>query len=402
MSDIFIKGDLNDLISSVENESVQLPQWLNIVDRKSEVVSENATSENAMTQLNNFNINSETSINENSINSVTSAFNPANINENLSATSDNNDIFISQMGGNIEKTMASPDDINDLINMITSENVNDNFNTVTTITNTSILEDQLRELLNQAGGAKKSKKASKKSKKASKKSSKKSKKASKKSSKKSKKASKKSSKKSKKASKKSSKKSSKRQRGGAKKSKKASKKSKKASKKSKKASKKSKKSSKKSKKVTGGKKKASKKSKKSSKKSKKSSKKSKKTSKKSKKSSKKSKKSSKKYRGEESEMVHEEHAEHAEHAEHKEPEKKEKKKRAPNPGFTAFLDLKKFVAEKLGIPNGIPAGKIAGMAKKEYTEQNEGITAVEASKGAMKYFEDNIAKFKEELAKIQK
>ena len=389
MSDIFIKGDLNDLISSVENESVQLPQWLNIVDRKSEVVSENATSENAMTQLNNFNINSETSVNENSINSVTSAFNPANINENLSATSDNNDIFISQMGGNIEKTMASPDDINDLINMITSENVNDNFNTVTTITSTSVLEDQLRELLNQAGGAKKSKKASKKSKKASKKSSKKtskkSKKASKKSSKKSKKASKKSSKKSKKASKKYSKKSSKRQRGGAKK----------ASKKSKKASKKSKKSSKKSKKVTGGKKKAPKKSKKTSKKSKK-------ASKKSKKSSKKSKKSSKKYRGEESEMDHEEHAEHAEHAEHKEPEKKEKKKRAPNPGFTAFLDLKKFVAEKLGIPNGIPAGKIAGMAKKEYTEQNEGITAVEASKGAMKYFEDNIAKFKEELAKIQK
>ena len=203
MSDIFIKGDLNDLISSVENESVQLPQWLNIVDRKSAKLLQTMPSENAMTQLNNFNINSETSVNENNINSVTSTFNPAHINENLSATSDNNDIFISQMGGNIEKTMASPDDINDLINMITSENVNDNFNTVTTITNTSVLEDQLRELLNQAGGAKKSKKASKKSKKASKKSSKKSKKASKKSSKKSKKASKKSSKKSK-ASKKSS------------------------------------------------------------------------------------------------------------------------------------------------------------------------------------------------------
>jgi colicin import membrane protein len=353
MSDIFIKGDLNDLISSVENESVQLPQWLNIIDRKTESASENVTSDNAMTQLNNLNINTETSVDENTVNSVTSTFNLANMTANFSATSDNNDIFISQMGGNIEKTMASPDDINNLINMITSENVNENFNTVTTITNTSVLEDQLRELLTQAGGAKKaSKKASKKSKK--------------------------SSKKSKKASKK---KSSKKQKGGAKK--KASKKS------SKKASKKaSKKPSKKgSKKSVGGKKKASKKtaSKKTA---------SKKSKKASKKSSKKSKKYSKKYKGE-----HEESTEENVEAEKTKPEKK---KRAPNPGFTAFLELKKFVAKKLGIPNGIPAGKIAGMAKKEYTEKNEGISAEEASKGAMKYFEDNIEKFKEELAKIQK
>ena len=62
--------------------------------------------------------------------------------------------------------------------------------------------------------------------------------------------------------------------------------------------------------------------------------------------------------------------------------------------------MKKHVATKLNIPNGIPAGKIAGMAKKEYTEMNEGISAVEASKGAMKYFDDNIEKFKAELAKL--
>ena len=221
MSDIFIKGDLTDLISSVESENVQLPQWLNIVDRKTESISENATSDNAMTQINNFNVNTDTSIENNYENSVTSTLNISNLSANFSTTSDNNDIFISQMGGNIEKTMASPDDINNLINMITSENVNENFNTVTTITNTSVLEDQLRELLTQAGGAKKySKQTSNKSKK-----------------------SKKSSKKSKKASKKS-KKSSKKQKGGAKK-KKASKKKSVASKK--KASKKtaSKKSSKK-------------------------------------------------------------------------------------------------------------------------------------------------------------
>merc|ERR1712070_1265660 len=170
-------------------------------DKNSSVTS---TAQNELFE-NNF---SETSIenknnklfSETSIDSVTSALrSQINFNEdysetsdnnnlNLSATSDNNDIFISQMGGNVEKTMASPDDINNLINMLTSEPANDNFDTVTTITNTTVLENQLRELLDQAGGAKKksSKKASKKSsKKASKKASSKktSKKASKKSSK---------------------------------------------------------------------------------------------------------------------------------------------------------------------------------------------------------------------------
>merc|ERR1711916_375679 len=160
------------------------------------------TSENAMSQMNNLNIESNTSVSENKVNSVTSSANNFNFVNNLSATSDNNnsnDIFISQLGGNIEKTMASPDDINDLLNMITSENVNENYDTVTTLTNTANLENQLRDLLDQAGGAKKkaSKKASKKSsKKSSKKASKKAtggkKKVSKKSSKKaSKKASKK-------------------------------------------------------------------------------------------------------------------------------------------------------------------------------------------------------------------
>jgi DNA mismatch repair ATPase MutL len=99
--------------------------------------------------------------------------------------------------------------------MLTSEKVNNNFDTVTTVTNTTVLENQLRELLGQVmneqeGGAKKkSKKSSKKAKKSSKKAKKSSKKA-KKTSKKAKKTSKKaSSKKSKRASKKSSNKKSK-------------------------------------------------------------------------------------------------------------------------------------------------------------------------------------------------
>ena len=84
----------------------------------------------------------------------------------------------------------------------------------------------------------------------------------------------------------------------------------------------------------------------------------------------------------------------------KEDKKEEPKKKGGNPGFTAFLDLKKYIAEKLGIPNGIPAGKIAGMAKKEFSEGKE-MTAVEASEGAKKYFDDNMEKFQEELKKIE-
>ena len=381
MSDnIFIKGDINDLFSSVQSETVDLPQWLNIVDK-----TNNETSENGLTQINNLNNLSETSANVKQ--SETSVFNN-NFIDNLSATSDVNDIFISQAGGNVEKNIASPDDINNLINMLTAEKANEDFDTVTTVTNTSALEDQLRELLNQAGANKvesqsgggknkASKKVSKKksSKKASKKVSKK------KSTKKSKKASKKKSKAGKKASKKVSKKKS------TKKSKKASKKAskKKSTKKSKKASKKA------SKKKSKAGKKASKKVSK-----KKSTKKSKKASKKA--SKKKSTKKSKRAKG-----GHEEVEAVPEVVEEKVEEKVEvkaeesKPKKAANPGFTAFLNLKKYVAEKLGIPNGIPAGKIAGAAKKEYTEKNPDITAVEASEGAMKYFDENMEKFKKML-----
>ena len=306
MSDIFIKSDINNLINSMESESIALPQWLNIIDISGSPMR-NVDTE---TSINNFEYNKPLSTT--SINSMTSEFNNQQLGgDNYTATSENfqlfnntannNDIFISQLAGTTDNAMTSPDDINNLINMLTSEKKTNDFDTVTTITNTTVLENQLRGLLEQAGGGAK-KAAKKSSKKASKKSSKKSaKKASKKSSKKSdkkssKKASKKSSKKAqvggaKKASKKSSKKAAKKS------SKKASKKSSKkvVKKSSKKASKKSsKKASKKSSKKAqvGGAKKASKKS--SKKTAKKSSKKA------SKKSSKKvvkkaSKKASKKY-----------------------------------------------------------------------------------------------------------
>ena len=201
MSNNFTNSDIDNLLSSVNTENNPLPQWLNIVDNNS-----NETSENNNTAINNMGfINSATSIesatsedvfvNNNIALSATSADNetsdmPVQNGGFLSATSsDINDIFIGQLGGNSNlKVTASPDDINNLIDMLTSEKVNDNFDTVTSITNTEVLETQLRELLAQAkndqqGGAKKksSKKAAKKS---SKKASKSAKKSSKKSSKK--------------------------------------------------------------------------------------------------------------------------------------------------------------------------------------------------------------------------
>ena len=182
MSEIFVKGDINDLISSVETENLTLPQWLNIVDKNDNATSDNKLSEmyknnysetsddknssvtsTAQNELfeNNF---SETSIenknnklfSETSIDSVTSALrSQINFNEdysetsdnnnlNLSATSDNNDIFISQMGGNVEKTMASPDDINNLHNLIeqTSSNMATLYSKLTTkdIQNTNVVK----------------------------------------------------------------------------------------------------------------------------------------------------------------------------------------------------------------------------------------------------------------------
>ena len=56
MSDIFIKGDINELITSVESEKIQLPQWLNIIDKKDTEINNSQTSENAMSQMNNLNI----------------------------------------------------------------------------------------------------------------------------------------------------------------------------------------------------------------------------------------------------------------------------------------------------------------------------------------------------------
>ena len=138
---------------------------------------------------------------------------------------------------------------------------------------------------------------------------------------------------------------------------------------------------------------------------KKASKKSKKTSKKSKKANKKSKKSSKKskrkMKSEESTVENEASTQTSEPEPEAKPEPvKPKKKRTPSPGFLAFLDLKKHVAEKLGIPNGAPAAKVASDVKKETVEKFPELVekgSVDIMKKAKEYFDKNIEKFKKTI-----
>merc|ERR1711871_1595151 len=195
MSSVFLKSNTFEDISDTgtSDATLSLPQWITVVDNNAKQ-TESASKAQVGGQL--F--------------SPTSSFNDFDL-KNISATSS----FNMQQGGG----KSNIQDINKLVSMLTSESDTisdmpanlDDFDTVTSITSTSVLESKLRNLFNnqQEGGAKKKRKASKKgvdveekkgkkkSKKASK--AKKSKKASKKASK-----AKKGSKKSKKASKKAS------------------------------------------------------------------------------------------------------------------------------------------------------------------------------------------------------
>jgi hypothetical protein len=80
-----------------------------------------------------------------------------------------------------------------------------------------------------------------------------------------------------------------------------------------------------------------------------------------------------------------------------------KMKGGANAGFEAFLELKKKVAAKLGVPNGPAAGKVAAVVQKEIKEKNMGsdgkptISAVEVSKKAYELFETNVDKYKKAL-----
>jgi hypothetical protein len=61
-----------------------------------------------------------------------------------------------------------------------------------------------------------------------------------------------------------------------------------------------------------------------------------------------------------------------------------------NPGFQAFLDLKKFIAEKLGVSNGPKAGKVAGAVQREVKEKNPNLSATELCEAGKKHFTEHL------------
>ncbi len=68
-----------------------------------------------------------------------------------------------------------------------------------------------------------------------------------------------------------------------------------------------------------------------------------------------------------------------------------------NPGFQAFLDLKKHVATKLGISNGPKAAKVAGAVQKEMKEKHPDLDAVKIAEEGRKHFDKNVDHFKQML-----
>lgn len=68
-----------------------------------------------------------------------------------------------------------------------------------------------------------------------------------------------------------------------------------------------------------------------------------------------------------------------------------------NPGFQAFLDMKKHIATKLGISNGPKAAKVAGAVQREMKEKFPNLDAVKIAEKGIEHFNANIDHFKEIL-----
>jgi hypothetical protein len=195
MSNIFLKNELNGIFDTVTESNVSLPQWVTIVDKanntdtskKSEKVSKtnriassnsesvgqiggslnSATSSEFVGQLGG--IQSATSVQSEKIASATSSEFVGQLGGIQSATSvpsekiasATSSEFVGQLGGAYSATSThSTRDVNKLISMLTSESSNTNFKGLSE-TSTASLEEQLREILNQDGGAKMHKKTKK-------------------------------------------------------------------------------------------------------------------------------------------------------------------------------------------------------------------------------------------------
>lgn len=72
-----------------------------------------------------------------------------------------------------------------------------------------------------------------------------------------------------------------------------------------------------------------------------------------------------------------------------------------NPGFQAFLDLKKHIANKLGISNGPKAAKVAGAVQKDVKSDkaNENLDAVKIAQKGKELFDKNMEHYKSMIPK---
>jgi hypothetical protein len=70
-----------------------------------------------------------------------------------------------------------------------------------------------------------------------------------------------------------------------------------------------------------------------------------------------------------------------------------------NAGFQAFLDLKKHIAEKLGISNGPKAAKVAGAVQKDMKEKHPDLDAVKIAEAGRKHFDANVEHYRQMLPK---
>ena len=137
MSNVFLKSDLNDIFDTITESNLSLPNWINIVDV--------ANKTNKSTKISHSN------------HSVTSSAVVNQAGGGYSATSDANlkmsSAFVGQLGGGYSATSTNTNstrDVNKLISMLTSES-STNFNGMSE-TSTVTLENQLRDILKQDGG----------------------------------------------------------------------------------------------------------------------------------------------------------------------------------------------------------------------------------------------------------
>ena len=68
-----------------------------------------------------------------------------------------------------------------------------------------------------------------------------------------------------------------------------------------------------------------------------------------------------------------------------------------NPGFQAFLDLKKYIATKLRVSNGPKVCKVAGAVQKDMKEKYPNKNNIEIAKLGMEHFDKNMDHYKQML-----